>query len=197
MQARYDAAMGMLADVRIPLYPLTVERYERMVDAGILDEDDPVELLNGQLAEMSPQGEQHGGLLQWLATVLIRGIDPDTAGVRVQLPLTFAPLSVPEPDIAIVAAGLNTKAHPAAAELVIEIAVTTRRFNLGAKAEIYAAAGVREYWVIDVPARIVHVHDAPSETGYGARRQVATGTLQPPVPGAPAIDVEALFALLD
>jgi Uma2 family endonuclease len=115
----------------------------------------------------------------------------------VQMPLTFAPLSVPEPDIAIVAAGLNTKAHPAAAELVIEIAVTTRRFNLGAKAEIYAAAGVGEYWVIDVPARIVHVHDAPSDAGYGARRTVATGTLQPPVSGAPAIDVQALFALLD
>jgi Uma2 family endonuclease len=189
--------MGVTADVRIPMRPLTVEDYERMVDVGILHEDEHVELLNGQLCEMSPQGERHAGMLEWLATVLIRGIAPEVAGVRVQSPLTFRPLSMPEPDIAIVEPGVKTRAHPLVAALVIEIAVTSRRFNLGAKAEIYAAAGVGEYWVIDIPARVVHVHRSPSAAGYGSCRQVASGTLRPPVQGGPEIDVETLFALLD
>ena len=190
-------SMGAIADVRIPLRPLTVDDYERMVDAGILGEDERVELLNGQLSEMSPQGEQHAGIVEWLTTRLIRAIDPEVASVRVQLPLRFRPLSVPEPDLAIVEPGVKTRAHPAAAALVIEIAVTTRTFNLGTKSEIYAAARVAEYWVVDIPARVVHVHLKPGADGYGSCRQVATGSLRPPVPGGPDIDVEALFALLD
>ncbi len=190
-------SMGTVADVRIPMYPLTVEIYERMVDAGILGEDDRVELLNGLLSEMSPQGEQHSGLLEWLSVAMIRAIDPDIASVRVQMPLRFASFSVPEPDLAIVEPGVKTHALPAGAMLAIEIAVSSRRLDLGTKAEIYAAAGVGEYWVIDIPARVVHVHDAPSSAGYESCRQVASGRLRPPVAGAPEIDVETLFALLD
>jgi Uma2 family endonuclease len=98
-------AMRTTADVRIPMWPLTVDSFERMVDTEILTEDDRVELLNGQLAEVSPQGPHHSGIAQWLASQLIRGMDPEVAGVRVRMPLRFAPLSEPEPDIAIVPAG--------------------------------------------------------------------------------------------
>jgi Uma2 family endonuclease len=189
--------MGIACDVRIPLHPLTVEDYERIVDAGILGEGDRVELLNGQLAEMSPQGPQHAAAVTWLAARLIRGIDPAVASVRVQAPVRFAPLSEPEPDIAIVAAGAHAKAHPSEASLVIEVAVTTQSFNLGAKAEIYAAAGVGEYWVVDVPARAVHVHGSPSGSGFGSYRTVTRGRLRPPVAGAPEIDVDRLFEILD
>lgn len=187
----------MTADVRIPLRPLTVDDYERMVDAGILAEGDRVELLNGHLAEMSPHSPQHSGLLQWLAAELIRAIDPDVAGVRVQLPLRCVPLSEPEPDIAIVAPGVTTHEHPANAMLVIEIAASSRAFDLGVKAEVYAAAGVVEYWVIDVSSRRFHVHGSPAGGAYGSVRAVASGSVRPEVPGAPAIDVEALFSLLD
>ncbi len=189
--------MGVIADVRIPLRPLTVEDYERMVDAGILGEDEHVELLNGQLSERAPLTPEHAAIAQWLASLLIRAIGDDVAAVRMQLPVRLPPLSEPEPDIALVPAGDYAHAHPREALLLIEIAVSSRRLDLGTKAEIYAVSGVAEYWVIDIPARAVHVLTEPSGDGYGSCRQVTTGTLRPPVPGGPDIDVEALFALLD
>ena len=189
--------MSVIADVRIPMRPITVEVYEQMVDAGILTEDDRVELLNGLLSEMSPQSPEHAGIVQWLTKQLIRGIDDDVAEVRSQLPARLPPLSVPEPDIAIIPAGNYAHAHPAEALLVIEVAVSSRRLDLGTKAEIYAAAGVGEYWVVDIPGRMVHVHDSPAGERYGSCRQVTAGTLRPPVEDAPTIDVEELFALLD
>jgi len=189
--------MSVIADARIPIRPLTVEDYERMVDVGILGEDDRVELLKGQLSEMSPEGPEHAGLIQWLSTALIRAIDPDVAGVRLAAPLRLAPLSMPEPDIAIVAPGVNTRAHPSAAMLAIEIAFSSLRLDIGTKAEVYAAAGIEEYWVIDIRKRVVHVYGSPVGDRYDAYRSVASGSLRPRFAGAPAIDVEALFALLD
>jgi Uma2 family endonuclease len=177
--------------------PLTVDDFERMSDAGILAEGDGVELLKGQLSEVSPQGPQHAAVIQWLAAALIRGIDPDVAAVRVQLPLRFVPLSEPEPDIAIVPTGIYAREHPSAAMLVIEIAMTSQQLDLGAKLEVYAMARVAEYWVIDIPARVVHVHGSPVGAGYGSQRRIASGRLQVGVPDGPVVDVDALFALLD
>jgi Uma2 family endonuclease len=189
--------MSVTADVRIPMWPITVEDYERMVDAGILTEDDRVELLNGQLSEMSPQSPEHAEIVRRLTTRLIRSIDPDVAHVGSQLPLSLPPLSMPEPDIAIVPARTYAHAHPSEAWLVIEVAVSSSRLDLGTKAEIYAAAGVKAYWVVDIPARVVHVHSSPASGGYASCRRVVSASLQPPVPGAPAIEVPALSALLD
>jgi len=191
------AAMGTSADVRIPMWPLTVDDFDRMVAAGILGEDDRVELLNGQLAEMSPHSTQHSGLVQWLAEELFSAIDRTVAGIRIQLPLRFLPLSEPEPDLAIVPAGLYTREHPTTAMLVIEIALSSRAIDLGTKAEIYAAAEVDEYWVVDIAARTVHVHGSPAGGAYGRTRRVTSGSLRPDVPGARPIDIEALFSLLD
>jgi Uma2 family endonuclease len=185
-----------VADVRIPLYPLTVLDYERMVQAGILGESDRVELLKGQLSEVSPQGPPHGGILQWLATELIRGIDPVLASVRVQLPLRLPPCSEPEPDIALVPPGAYTREHPTEALLVIEISASSRNLDLGAKAEIYAAAGIGEYWVVDVAARAIHVHGSPRGAAYASCHAVTSGPLRSELHGLPAIDVDELFALL-
>lgn len=189
--------MGVVADARIPMRPITVEVYERMVDAGILGEDDRVELLNGLLSEKAPVSPEHAQIVRWLTARLIRGIEPAVADIGAQLPLRVPPVSMPEPDIAIVPPGNYAHAHPAEALLVIEIAVSSRRVDLSTKAEIYASAGVGEYWVVDVPVRVVHVHTAPAGDRYGSCRQVTSGTLRPPVSDAPAIDVEELFALLD
>ncbi|MEJ7825759.1 MAG: Uma2 family endonuclease [Solirubrobacteraceae bacterium] len=185
-----------IADVRIPIRPLTVLDYERMVQAGILGESDRVELLKGQLSEVSPQGSEHAAILQWLSTQLIRAIDPAVAGVRVQLPLRLPPLSEPEPDIAVVPPGVFSREHPAVALLAIEISASSRKLDLGAKAEIYAAAGIREYWVVDVAARAIHVHGSPRGATYASCRAVTSGALRPEMDGVPAIDVGQLFALL-
>ena len=178
-------------------YRFSREEYHKLGEAGILHEDDRVELLNGLLSEMSPQSPEHAEIVRWLNTRLIRGIDPEVAHVRPQLPVSLPPLSMPEPDIAIVRPQNHAHAHPADALLVIEVAVSSRRLDLGTKAEIYAGAGVAEYWVVDIPSRAVHVHGSPAGGRYGSCEQVTAGSLRPPVPDAPSIDVEALFALLD
>jgi Uma2 family endonuclease len=192
----YDPTMSISADVRIPMRLLTVDDYERMLDAGILAEGDGVELLKGQLSEVSPQGPQHAALIQWLAAHLTRAIDPAAAAVRVQLPLRFIPVSEPEPDIAVVAAGTYAQAHPAEAMLVIEIAATSRDLDLGTKVEVYAAAAVAEYWVIDVRARTIHVHASPTGSTYGEVRAVSGGGLRSRLAAVPEVDVDALFAML-
>lgn len=188
--------MSVIADVRIPMRPLTVEDFEQMLDAGILAEGDRVELLKGQLSEVSPQGPKHAAVIQWLASHMIRATDPARAAVRVQLPLRLAPVSEPEPDIAIVAPGDYVREHPAQAMLVIEVAATSRELDLGAKGEVYAAADVAEYWVVDVSARSVHVHHTPDGTAYRSRRQISAGALQATHSAIPAVDLDALFALL-
>src|SRR5436190_5240119 len=132
------SAMSGIADVRIPMRPITVEVYERMVDAGILGEDDRVELLNGLLSEKLPLSPEHAALVQWMTSRLVRGIDPGLAAVRVQLPVRLPPVSEPEPDIAIVPAGAYAHQHPGEATLVIEISVSSRRLDLGTKAELNA-----------------------------------------------------------
>src|SRR4051794_34704275 len=171
--------MGATADVRIPMWPLTVDDFDRMVEAGILGPGDRVELLNGQLAEMSPHSPEHSGILQWLAEQFIGAIGRDVASVRVQLPLRFVPVSEPEPDIAIVPAGRYTREHPTSAMLVIEVAKTSLPTDLGTKAEIYAAAAVPEYWVVDLAARCVHVHASPGADGYGSTQRITGGDLRP------------------
>lgn len=186
--------MGVSVDPGVALHPLELDDYERMVEVGILDENDKVELINGVLCEMTPQGEEHSELIQWLTFVLVRGLPEDGPFVRPQLPMRLPPRSMPEPDFAIVD---TRKGHPSTALLAIEIANTSQRFDLGTKAGLYAAAGVAEYWVVDIPARVVHVHTEPSATGYGRLETVRSGILMAGFAGAPPVDLDAMFALLN
>lgn len=187
--------MGVTADPRIIIHPLKLADYERMVDAGILTEDDKVELINGVICEMTPQGDGHSYLIQWLNMRLVRGLPEGGPELRPQLPMRLPPRSMPEPDFTIVEPG--QRRHPSTALLVIEIANTSRRFDLGTKAELYAAQGLPEYWVIDIRARTVHVHREPFPDGYGSVVRVSSGTLKATFAGAPAVDLDAMFATLD
>jgi len=138
----------------------TVREYHRMIDAGILDEDDDVELLEGVIVAMSPQGVPHARVIQILTGLIARAL-PRTLALRVQLPLTLAD-SEPEPDLAVVPAATATQDHhPSTAFLVIEIAGSSQGLDLGAKAQIYASASVKEYWVVDLAAQRVVVHRSP------------------------------------
>ena len=158
--------MAVHVDASLPVHPLTVDDLAAMVDAGILGEDDRVELLDGVLVEMSPQGPSHLEAL----TRLIMLVVPlaAAAGLRVtpQCPLNVeSPISQPEPDLAVVPVG-DWDTYPAKALLVIEVSVTSRTVDLGRKAAIYAAAGIPDYWVLDLADRRLVVHRAPVEDRY-------------------------------
>ena len=182
--------MPVHVDPSLPLYPLTVADVTKMVDIGILGEDDPVELLDGVLVEMSPQGTAHAYAIRRLTA--LAGPVAAAAGLElgVQVPLDVgSELTLPEPDIAI-APVAGRDQYPSRAILVIETGATSVSYDLGRKAEIYATAGVPEYWVLDVERRVLVVHNSPADGSYtdirrfGEKESVTAAALDLTVPVA-------------
>jgi Uma2 family endonuclease len=145
--------------------PMTRAEYDALVRRGAL-EDARVELLYGRLVSMSPQGEPHTYSVSQLMTLLVRALG-DRARVRVQAPFAAPDESEPEPDVAVVAPGDYLDGHPRVAFLIVEVAETSlARDRL--KARLYAAAGVTEYWIVNLPEQIIEVHRQPGAEGYAA-----------------------------
>ena len=141
---------------------ITVERYFRLVDEGVLRPDDRVELLEGVVVSMSPQNPPHAGIVSMLSELFWRRVG-DRASVRVQLPLIMGALSVPEPDIAIVPGrGADyLAAHPTTALLVVEVADSSVAQDRLTKAAIYARGGVPEYVLVNLRDDCVELHRSP------------------------------------
>ena len=162
-------------DAAFPVHALTVDDVHAMLEAGILEEDSRVELLDGVLVEMSPQGPRHAYALRKL---MMLGA-PVAAAVGLELSVQ-GPLDVggrftlPEPDFAIVPKTPIDR-HPSDALLVVEMGNTSLRMDLGPKARIYATAGIPEYWVLDVQRREIVVHREPSGPAYAQVRRAGVG----------------------
>ena len=147
----------------------TVDDYHRMVEAGILTTGDRVELLEGQIIEMSPQLPPHASTTQRVARYLDRLLE-EIAYVRMQLPITLKPHSKPEPGVAVVRIDPHeySDRHPAPDEifLIIEVADTTLLSDRQQKALTYARAGIADYWILDVNAHQIYMFRGPGATGY-------------------------------
>lgn len=154
----------MTADPAIRWRGLTRSQYDTLVNAGALD-GQPVELLEGVLVEMAPQGEPHAHAIVRLTRHLVRAL-PDPWVVRVQLPLAAGEMSEPEPDLAVTDDAPLGTGHPRTAVLVIEVARTSLRADLTHKPRVYAAAGVDQYWVVDLDREEVVVATDPTDAGY-------------------------------
>ncbi len=158
--------MPVYVDPLLPLHPLTVDDVAAMLDAGILGEDDRVELLDGVLVEMNAPGPEHSWAVRRLNMLLVPLAAEAGYEVSPQNPLNvISPISQPQPDIAIVPPGPRDS-HAAQALLAIEISKSSRRLDLGRKAEIYAEAGIPEYWVLDVERAELVVHREPVDGRY-------------------------------
>lgn len=166
--------------------------YDALVATGLLD-GEPVELLQGALVRMSPHGPAHAEAIRRLTMALARQA-PLGWTVDVQLPLAVADDSQPEPDLALLRTADWSHDHPPTALLVVEVSRSSLRTDLGVKAVLYAAAGVTDYWVVDVVARVVHVHRNPTLTGYAVVDQVRDGELRTSEAVDVRIDVTSLFA---
>ena len=146
-----------------PLWPLSVEQYHQMIDAGILTEDDPVELLDGVLVRKMPKHPLHpfvtDGLREWLISVL-----PAGCFTKAQDPVTL-PTSEPEPDISVIRGQRQAfvKRHPQAADAVlfVEVSETTLAQDRGPKKRIYARANIPQYWIINLVDRQIEVFRDP------------------------------------
>lgn len=148
------------------LRALTREEYDRIVATGVFDEDH-VELIEGVIVRMPPpQGPEHAGTIHVIQKRLTLALG-DRAEVRGQSSFAASERSQPQPDIAVVPPGDYRDAHPQRAWLIVEVADSSLRHDRGAKAAVYAAAGVDEYWVVDLVHRTIEVRTEPAATGYG------------------------------
>ena len=160
----------------------TVEEYCTMADAGILSEDERVELLDGEIVVMPPIGEPHEDSTTRLSRDLTHLLY-DRAWVRVQNSVRLDNYGLPEPDIAIVRPRDDyhrQRPTPADVFLLIEVADTSLEFDREVKLARYAAAGIPEVWIVNLRARQVEAHSDPVDGSYRSRRVVtANGKISP------------------
>ena len=144
--------------------PLKRTEYERLVDAGVF-EDERVELLHGFLVQMTPQGDWHARSIARLNKILVLALG-DRADVFSHSPFSADEYSMPEPDLAVVPPMGETRGHPGSAFLLVEASDSSLRKDRRIKAPLYAASGVTEFWILDLQDRCIEVFRDPSPHGY-------------------------------
>lgn len=159
--------------------------YERIVEAGGFAPDSRVELLDGEIVDMSPQKSTHATAVG-LVEAALRGSFGDGFHVRSQKPLALDDQSEPEPDCAVVPGRLRdyANAHPRTAVLIVEVADTSLGYDRTDKAAAYARNGVPEYWIVNLRKRVLEVHRAPGTQGYLERRELGAAEQIAPLAAA-------------
>jgi Uma2 family endonuclease len=158
--------------------PITVDEYHRMLEAGILYEKEPVELLDGQLIAMPPEGSAHGAAVTGLTAELVKRFD-GRALVRPGNSLRISDLTELQPDFAVVRyrEDLYTGALPVPSDVhfLIEVSHSTLAYDRGAKLRTYASAGILEVWVVDVERKRVEAYTEPNAGVYAKTRVAEHG----------------------
>ncbi|HEV2740073.1 MAG TPA: Uma2 family endonuclease [Candidatus Elarobacter sp.] len=157
-------------DIRIR--PITVAQYHRMLDVGIVYEREPVELLDGQLIAMPPEGPLHRSAVMALNELLVQRF-AGRAMVCPGNPLELDDTSEPQPDLTLVHRHDDwyKSAHPRSPEvfLVIEVSLSTLAYDRGRKLRAYARSGIAELWIVNLVHRQVEVYTEPHELGYAGK----------------------------
>lgn len=148
----------------------TLDEYHRMGETGILGPDDRVELIEGEIIEMSPIGSRHAGTVTRIHHFFSRRL-ADRAVVWVQNPLLLVQhQSEPEPDIMLLAPCADFYVArlpgPPDVRLLIEVAERSSPYDRRTKFPLYARAGVTEAWLVDLDAGRLEIHRDPRESGY-------------------------------
>ena len=156
-----------MADATAGTYRWSREAYDRAVDAGVFGPDDRIELIDGEIVGMTPQGSRHAAAVIMVAKVVERAFGGG-CHVRPQTPLAVGPDSEPEPDVAVVegAPGDYLDAHPTAALLVVEVSDDSLRRDRTVKQQLYARHDIADYWIVALPDARLEVHREPAADGY-------------------------------
>lgn len=162
--------------------PFTVDAYQRLGELGILHEDDRVELIDGQVVEMSPIGDRHASCVRRLLRLFARHMS-DVAVVDVQNPVVLGERDAPQPDVTLLMSRSDGyPRHPRAADilLVVEVADTTLPYDRDLKLPLYARAGIPEAWLVNLDADRLLVAREPAGGRYASIRELSRGdTLAP------------------
>jgi len=156
----------------------TADEFHRIAEAGVLREDDRVELVNGEIVEMTPIGSHHAACVDRL-NVLLQRCFGDRGIVRVQGPIRLDAHSEPQPDLAVLKprADFYASAHPTPSDilLVVEVADTSVRYDRDIKVPLYARAPIAETWLVDLPNARIEVFTQPTPHGYQQSRRAGRG----------------------
>jgi Uma2 family endonuclease len=155
--------------------------YGRLIEHGFLDEDDPIELVDGLLLVKEPQYTPHATAVTLVAEALRTAFGPGWT-IRQQLPMALDDRSEPEPDVCVVPGPPRDylRDHPAAAALVVEVAASDLATARGRKATMYARSGIADYWILNLVDRVLDVHREPvhlrgTRRGWRYRRVHSVG----------------------
>jgi len=163
--------------------PFTVESYQRLAELGVLGADERVELIAGQVVEMTPIGDRHASCVRHLHDSLARAA-LEVAIIDVQNPVVLGTRDAPQPDVAVLERRADRYLHhPHARDilLVIEVADTTLAYDRDVKIPLYARAGIPEAWLVDLTAERIAVHRQPHAGRYSHVRSAGAGDILTPV----------------
>lgn len=149
----------------------TSDEVQAMLRAGILHEDDPLELIDGQLVVMSPINDPHIACINRLNTIFSKRLVTraiENVVVSVQNPVRIDEHNEPEPDV-VLSTALDGAPHPGDVLLLVEVSDTTLAYDRDVKRPLYARAGIPEVWILDLEARHVEVHREPDDDVYRTR----------------------------
>jgi Uma2 family endonuclease len=151
----------------------SVAEIEAMVAAGILSEDERFELIGGEVVPMSPKGLRHERLKQALEKFWFKRL-PEGFDLITETTFRIDKDTFLEPDFIFFRTSDGLAAlSPATALLAVEVADSSLPYDLGRKAGLYAAHGIRELWVVDAETLETHIHRDPTDEGYEDKRRVA------------------------
>ena len=171
----------MTAEISRRLF--TADEYHKLGDAGVLSEDDRVELIDGELVEMSPIGRRHAACVNRLTRIFTRFVG-DSSIVSVQNPLALVQRSEPQPDVMLLRprADFYASGHPGPSDvlLIIEVAESSVEFDREVKIPRYAETGVIEVWLVDLTAGEILIHRNPAAGGYADVQSISSGVLPAP-----------------
>lgn len=173
----------------------TVQDYHRMAEAGILHEDDRIELIEGELVEMAAIGSRHFTCVNTLNHLLVREVSGE-AIVSVQNPVRLDEHSEPEPDLAVIRPRDYRESLPGPDDvlLLIEVSDTTLSYDRNVKLPLYARSGIPEVWILDLAGETVERHTGPSGEIYrhlerSQRKETLASSILPEL----VFDVNALL----
>ncbi len=175
---------GLLADNPwVTRRKITVHEYHEMGRAGILHEDDRIELIEGELVAMAPIGSEHTGTTIWLTQALVRAIG-DRGVVLVQGSIRLDDRNEPQPDFSILRPRTDfyrtSHAAPADVFFLVEIANSSLRFDRSIKRPLYARAGIPEYWIVNLVDGAVEICREPGQDGYASIKTAGRGEVIEP-----------------
>lgn len=186
----------MSAQLANPHHLLTVNDYHRMAEVGIFTEDQPIELINGEIFDMAPIGSFHADIIDALTRIFYQQAS-DNVRIRVQNPIFLSDVSEPEPDIALVKNNNYRLQHPTAQDvlLLIEVSDTSLNYDRTIKLPLYASHQIPEVWLFNLKEPRLDIYQQPESDYYRLHlRPKAGDSIQPLLVDSVSVDWSGLFS---